>query len=128
MTGVLYCESPKQPPRVPLWRLGWSNTCLGRQVAITDHWIPDLILILILISIPILILILVLNPRRPHSVRRFPGPFIAGEGIDIDRRDCYFHDDNVLMWIMIRMKMNLLSKERARGSGGVLEGREPVAG
>ena len=53
-----------------------------------------MILILILISIPILILILVLNPRRPHSVRRFPGPFIAGEGIDIDRRDCYFHDDN----------------------------------
>lgn len=26
------------------------------------------------------------DARRPHSVRRFSGPFIAGEGIDIDRK------------------------------------------
>ena len=26
------------------------------------------------------------DARRPHSVRRFRGPFIAGEGVDIDKK------------------------------------------
>ena len=60
-----------------------------------------------------------MNDRRPHSVRRFPGPFIAGEGIDIDR-----------LWLRAQFWSQSwkMLQERARGGGGLLEGGEPAPG
>ena len=38
LPGVLYCEPPEQSTRVPLWRLGWRDTCLGCQVVTMMIW------------------------------------------------------------------------------------------
>ena len=38
LPGVLYCEPPEQSTRVPLRRLGWRDTCLGRQVVTMMLW------------------------------------------------------------------------------------------